>query len=388
VRILLLIAVASPLIALWPRDQDPAAVDWTKEVERACTSPRYGLRVAAGRKVAQAGAAAVPALRAFATAKGRNEVPQTLVEAIADDPGLDAPVIELLREWAADDDFYWRALAMRGLVLRAPKLPAPMQKELHAFFVPYWDDAAWLMRTHARFGGWLLGDPNSKQLAEPDPRARVKLVILELQHDKQLPPLQQLIDALADERTFQGDPWGKRMADDANKALRAWLGDQYPVIPGGDTEAAIRAILTAVKQKSGQEHLKRPAPQKDGATPFTGGLELLSCKHGDQFVQWTDGGDVHLGIDASAVVRVPAPAWDAVTKERTKLQVAETMGVVVCDNMRLRWSEPAVHAKAAPGSLPAPVADWLKRLAGAIEEAGEPDAAAALRGGIEQFAAR
>ena len=111
-RILLLVAIASPLLAFWSSQQDPG--DWAKDVERACTSPRYGLRRAAARKVAAAGAAAVPAIREFVQKKGRDAIPSVLVDMIADDPGLDALVIELLREWADDRDFYWRASAMRG----------------------------------------------------------------------------------------------------------------------------------------------------------------------------------------------------------------------------------------------------------------------------------
>src|SRR5262249_41907013 len=151
-------------------------------------------------------------------------IPQVLVDMIADDPGLDAPVLALLREWAGDRDFFWRAHAMRGLALRAPKLPDAAKNELHEFMVPYRDDRAWLMRTYARFGGALLGDQNAQQLPEADPRARAKEAILLLQHEAELPDksmlmLGNVIAALADERTFQGDPWGQRLAGDANKAL-------------------------------------------------------------------------------------------------------------------------------------------------------------------------
>ena len=89
-RILLLVAVASPLLALWPSAQDPATADWTKDVERAFTSPRYGLRLAAARKVAKAGDPAVPAVRAFAQQQGANAVPSALVDAYADDAPPDA----------------------------------------------------------------------------------------------------------------------------------------------------------------------------------------------------------------------------------------------------------------------------------------------------------
>lgn len=386
-RILLFVAIASPLLALWPRDQDPASTDWTKEVERACTSPRYGLRLAAARKVAKAGALAVPAVRTFAQAQGLNTLPAALVEAFADDAPADALTLQLLVDWANDRDFYWRAAALRGLALRLGQA-GKRSDELRTLCASYHDDPAWLMRTHARFGSALAGDDSVLQLPEADPRARARLPMLLLQQGK-VPPLQPLLDALADERTFQEVQWGAQVATEVHKTLKAWLGEAHPLAGGGsfaDTATALQAMLAACEKKSGQD-LTLPTVRKD-ATSFAGGIEMLSCKHGDQFVQWTADGVVHLGVDAAVQVRVPAPSWDAVTKERTQLAIPETMGAVVCDALRLRWAEPAVHAKAAPASLPAPVADWLKRLAQAIEEAGEPRLAAALRGGIEQFATR
>ena len=121
---------------------------------------------------------------------------------------------------------------------------------------------------------------------------------------------------------------------------------------------------------------------------YAGGIEILSCKHGDTFVQWTAGGELHVGLAEPDVVRLPEQAWQKLDAARKALDVPTAMGTVVCDAMRLRWAEPEVHAKAAPQSLPAPVAEWLTHLARAIEEAGQPDLAAALRTGLEQFAPR
>ncbi|MCU0864397.1 MAG: hypothetical protein MUC36_11425 [Planctomycetes bacterium] len=389
VRILLLIAVASPLLALWPRDQDPVSTDWPKEVERACTSPRYGLRLAAARKVAGGGAASIPAIRAFAEQRGNNALPAALVDAIADDTNLDAPVLQLLREWTELPDFYWRASAMRGLALRAPKVPKATAGELTDLFKMRRDDPSWLMRTHARFGMVLLGDETALTLPEDDPRAKARLSMLLLQQGRPA-PLQPLLDALADERTFQGDPWGQRMAGDAHKALKTWLGDAHPLANGGsfpDVATGLRAVLDACRQKSGQE-LRLPTLRTDGDTVFVGGIELLSCQHGDQFVQWTADGQIHVGIDARVSVRIPAPRWEALSRERTTTGLRENLGVVICDSMRVRWQDPEVHVKIAPAALPPSATNWLKQLAAAIEEAGDPRLAATLRSGLEQFAAR
>lgn len=389
VHVLVALAVASPLLALLPLGQDPAA-DWPKEVERACTSPRYGLRLAAARKVAKGGGAAVPAIVAWADKNGRNALPQALVDAIADESTTEAPVLDLLFAWAEDRDFYWRASALRGLALRVG--PAGYRRvAILKLCKAHADDPAWLMRTHARFGLALGGDAGALALPEGDPRARARLPLLLLLLQKgKLPPLQPLLDALGDERTFQETPWGQQTANEAHKALKQWLGDEHPLAKGGafaDTAQALAAMHAACAKKSGQA-LTLPAVVRDRDVALAGGVELLSCKHGDQFVQWTDDGRVFLGVDAARELTVPAANWDAVSKDRTALRLPDAMGAVVCDSIRLRWAAPKTHGKAAPASLPTDAANWLKRLAQAIEESGDAKAAADLRAGIEQFASR
>ncbi len=390
-KILLLLAVAVPAIAFWPSSQDPATTDWAKEVERACTSQRYGMRLAAGRKVAKGGAFAVDAIRAYATTKGLAAVPASLVDAVADEGTEEPAVVQLLRDWSMQRDFYWRANAMRGLALRAERLTGESAKGLRELFVSFHDDAAWLMRTSARFGSSVLGDDKALALAAPesDPRAIVRLTAQKLLAGKPA-PLQPLLDALADERTFQGDPWGARLGDEAHKALKAWLGDAHPLANGGsfpDVPTGIAALLGPLRTKSGQD-LKAPLARRDAAVEFAGGIEVLSCKHGDFFLQWTATGELHFGIDATKSLALPASKWDALSKECTQLALDGVLGDVVCDSMRLRWSKPNLHAKVAPASLPPAVTNWLKTFAQAIEEAGELRLAAALRAGLEQFAAR
>lgn len=387
-HLLLLAAVASPLLALLSTGQDPASQDWTPDVEKACTSPRLGLRIAAARKVAKAGAAAVPAVRAFAAKNGLPKVPQTLVDAFADDAPADPTTLQLLVDWATDRDFYWRASALRGIALRTG--PAGERRtELLALLRSFLDDPAWMMRTHARFGAVLAGDDSALRLPEEDPRARTRIVVLLLQQGK-VPPLQPLLDALADERSFLDVPWGKKLGDEAHRALKNWLGDAHPLAAGGsfpDVATGLQALREACARKSGQT-LVVPTLRTDGTFVPAGWIELLSCKHGDQFVQWSADGEVRIGIDAGVGVRLAGPAWDALSKERTTLTLPESLGEVICDSIRMRWLEPQLHSRAAPASLPLPSANWLKRLAQAIEEAGEPGRAASLRAAIEQFATR
>lgn len=387
VRVLFFLALGVPLIAFWPASQDDAKTDWGKEVERAATANRYGLRLAAARRVAQAGPAAMPAIRAFADKHGRNALPAALVEAIADQPHLEAAVLTTLREWANDRDFYWRAQALRGVAQRAPKLPGE-HDALRGLFVRFRDDPAWLMRTHARLGLALLGDDTVTALSEDDPRAVTRLAALLLGQGK-VPPLQPLLDALADERTFLGVPWAQVNAKVAHDALKAWLGEAHPLGTAGtdDKPGALAAVAAAASGKSGQR-LTAPAIVTDAEPPPTGGFELLSCKHGDVFVQWDGAGLLRFGIDGRHAVQLSASAWAELTKERTALALDGDLGAIVCDSLRLCWTEPKVHVKVAPGSLPAAATDWLKHLARTIEEAGSKSLADNLRTGLSQFAPR
>lgn len=387
IHILFWLAIGSPLLALIPSTQDPADTDWGKEVERACTAQRYGLRLAAAKKVAAAGAAAVPAVVAYAQKKGKNEVPATLVEAIAEQTTTDGPVHDLLLDWATDRDFYWRATALRGLAKRAPLWPE-RRGALRALFTAHHGDPAWLVRVHARLGSALLGE-NVLEQAESDPRAVGKLTALLLQQG-QLPPLQPLFDALADDRTCLGDPWGQRRAKEAHQALKAWLGPDHPLPDGeafADRPGAIAALLAAATKKSGQK-LQMPTVLGDPAITFSGGFEILSCRSGDLFVQWTADGELRFGIDAATTVRLPAEAWAELSKERAALVFPSDLGVVVCDSMRLQWGPPAVHVKVAPNSLPDAPSKWFLRLAQTLAAADHPRLAEALRISQEQFGPR
>jgi hypothetical protein len=382
-HILCLLAVTSPLLALLPQ-QDPAT-DWAVEVERACTAQRYGLRVAAGKKIAAAGAAAVPALRAHERAVGRNQLPATLLEAIAEATPCDPEVVALLRDWATDRDFYWRATALRGLARRAPKLPEQAD-ELRALFAEHVADPAWLCRVHARLGLELLGAPAADQPAETDVRAVVKLAVLLLQAGR-VPPLQPLLDALDDERTMLADPFGPRLAREAFDALKVWLGADHPLASGEaftDRGSGVQAMLEAVRRKSGQT-LQRPVPRRDPAVPFAGGFEILSCRNGDQFVCWTEAGELHFGLEGAVRVALDAAVWQRLSAARAALDWSGGLGAIVCDNLRVRWAGGEVHHKVAPGALPAGAAAWFEDLAAAVAAAGRADVAAVLRVGIGQF---
>jgi hypothetical protein len=387
-RLLVLAAATAPILAFWPEaEQEPANVDWAKHVKKACQSRRFGLRLAAAKKVAAGGDYAVSAIRAYAAANGINSIPSSLVDALADSNHSGKAVSQLLTDWASNANFYWRSLAMRGIALRAANARNDKQasKALADFLQDYREDPAWLMRTHARLGLRLLGLDMIEDQSNPerDARARVRLASLLLKAGI-TPQLQPLFDALADQRTFLGTPWGPRLGQESMKVLKRWLGEDMPVLVAGDQQASILGLQKAAAKKSGQT-IKLPVTQTDRAENIIGGVEILSCKNGDQFVQWTNDGTLFFGIDASLRIDLPKKAWAELSNQRTALALESDAGVVVCDSLRVQLDTPKTHIRVAPTSLPQPAADWLKQLAQRLEEVDKIEIAENLRRGLGQF---
>lgn len=381
--------------------------DWGKHVERACSSPRYGIRLAAARKVAQGGDAAIPFVRAWTDKNGVAALPVALVEAIAEDGGDGAAVLDALRGWASDRDFYWRAQALRGLAVRARKDEA-LRVKLAPLFAAHVDDPAWLMRTFAR---WVTDDPSRDfdvetaqgqvaRATETDPRARTKLASLR-------GDARELFAALGDARTFLGDPWGKRRASEAIAALKALLGTDggYRVddnavgaslpdaakagsLVGAEADrwAAMQRLAAAIADKDGGGKPEARA-DADPKLAFLGGIELLSCKNGDLFLRWTADGLVQGGAspDCPVSTQIDPATWGPLLRSSTAATLPAQNGVVVCDKMRIHLRPDLAQAAVAPDSLPEPIAEWLKQLAAAIEESGQKPLADALRQRLGQF---
>ncbi|GAB4146887.1 MAG: hypothetical protein Fur0037_14980 [Planctomycetota bacterium] len=360
------------------------------DVEKACTSPRLGIRIAAARKVASGGDAAVPAIRAFASRRGKDMIPVSLVDAIADGADGGGAVAALLEDWAVDREFFWRGQAMRGLARRAPRMPEE-RKRLLALFDRHAQDPAWLTRVFARLGREMLrasGDVGEEPPPERDPRAASKLVAYGLRSGLVL-PLQPLFDALADERTFLGDPWGRRRAMEALAALREWLGDDGGVrldAPWAERERAVAGLLERAAKKSGQR-LAMPVPRLDQEIAVAGGIETFSCRNGDFFLRFTPNGTCLLGLEGEGRAVIEQETWERLDRERSRVLLPRQSGVVICDRMRVVLEDPDIQGYVAPRSMPAPVLAWLRHLAGALQESGAADAAAALRDRLGQFAA-
>ena len=387
-RLLLLAAVTTPALAILAgSEQDPETIDWTKHVRKACESRRFGLRLAAAKRVANGGAAAVPAIIAYSAKQGLNAIPSSLVDAIADAKSVSKESTELLKGWAENNDFYWRSSAMRGLALRAGNNASQLSEDARTtwgnLFSRYVDDPAWLMRTHARFGAALIGLSDADQAPEEDPRAKVRLNRLLLDSGR-LPGLQPLINALADQRTFLGTPWGPRMGQEARKALDNWLTTDFPKLQPGNQAKSIAAILQAAQKKSGQK-LQTPTVLVDQEYGVIGGFEIASCKFGDQFVQWTADGELIFGIDSTQLVKLPFEKWEQLLQQGTALDLTDNHGVVICDKLQLVLLDSKVRVDIAPNSMPKPVSDWLKDLTQRIEKANKQQIAADLRRGLQQF---
>lgn len=380
---------------------DPVAADVTKSVG----SPRLAIRIAAARKVAGAGDAAVPALRAHVAKSGANSLPLTLVEALVEDGGNGPGLTALLREWTLDRDFYWRAQCLRGLALRADT----NRTEDVAVFTAAKQDPAWLARANAALGLARTGSFDEggqpawrSLLSDPDPRvpSRVAALVLPLAPEQDV--LQELLDALGDTRTFLGDPWGNRRCTEALAALKQWAADTSleprPLTTPPQTvawsagaglagnRAAIDTLLATARRRTGAI-LREPVELRDPETAFDGGIEVFSCRNGDLFLRWTDSGTVAAGIEGDKRVQLPAEAWDALRTRLQQTTLAAENGTVVCDRMRLAHSATRTQHAVAPGSMPAPEAQWVLDLAGQLEQAGARELAVALRDRLQQFAA-
>lgn len=383
--------------------------DWGKHVEKACTSPRYGLRLAAAKKIAQGGDAAIPAVRAWAEKNGANTLPVAVVEAIADSGSNGPLALDALNAWATDRDFYWRAQALRGLAMRA-RADEALRVKFAPVFAQFVEDPAWLMRTFAR---WASSDPKrdfdvataqgqSVLTPEADPRARTKLAAMR-------GDARELFVALDDARTFLGDAWGKRRASEALAALKALLGTDggYRVDanqPGAslpeaahagslagaiaDNAVALSRLSNAIAQHDGGGK-PECARLGDPQLTFLGGIELLSCKNGDLFLRWTADGLVQGGAspDCPTSLQIAPAAWQPLLQAAATATLLPQNGVVVCDKMRIQLRPDLAQAAVAPATLPEPIAEWLKQLAAAIEESGQKPLADALRQRLGQFVA-
>lgn len=325
--------------------------DWGAKVKAAIASPRYAVQRAASNEVARGGDAAVPAITAYIEAHGKDAVPMLLVDAIAQAKGGGEATAGLLRQWAIDLEFNWRAQALTGLALRASAadaelFAAALQDPSHLFRV------AGAKGVHALAtagdGDW---DAAKAVLADPDPRARV-MFALYLWERRELSARVVLVQAVADDRAFLDDDWGRRHAVQALRALASAAQTDF----GYKATQSLAGNRDAIAKMAAWAEIETPTLRERDAIADRGGIEFRSCRHGDLFVRWTED-EVFLDLDRgrrlplTADVRKELDA--AIEAAHTALtEPRQVFGSVVCDYVQITLRHPARLWKVAPGSLP------------------------------------
>jgi len=366
--------------------QDAAEGEWAKAVDQACTARRYGLRLAASRKVAAGGDEAVPALRTWAKANGRNAIPAAVVNAIADADTSGDAVRALLEEWAATQEFYWRAQALRGLANRAR--PADRER-----FVAATQDPSFLFRLSGAMGLIALDrEAHADRLhrmvhTDEDPRLRVKLAA-DLLAAGDTTGVPTLLGAVLENRTFLGDPWGDRVAGEAIEAMDAWLGTdtRIDLAKAEERRNALTRFVEGARAKGvdGLEAADFAPPAESPA--LVGGMEVRSCRYGDLFVGWDEKGRLFTGLEHHEGPDLGPHGWSDLRAFLAQERALATYGNVVCDFLRLRDDRAGLHIKCAPEALPGDLTAGVQRIASVLGETGSTELAEALLLRVRQFA--
>jgi hypothetical protein len=328
--------------------QQATAQPVADDVRAACEHARYGVRVSASKKVAQAGDAAVPAIRARMQERGKNSLPLLLVDAIAGEITGAGATRALLAEWADDREFFWRSQALKGLANRK-------DQGSRARFEAGLADPSHLYRIQGARGLWHLGvkEPAAALLEDPDPRVPVAIAafLLEQGDERGVPVLES---ALVAQDEFLGDPWARR-----------------------DAQMALAALRKAFPQKK----LELPESRPGVVDQDAGGLEIRSCRNGDWYLRWDARGRFTVGLRGGEGFEIEP------VQVKLSGKASATFGDVVCDSLQFVSKDPALRWRCAPGHVPAELADFLKTLAAKLEERGAAGAARALRERLPQFLA-
>jgi len=368
--------------------QDAATqTDWGAKVKAAIENPRYAVQRAASNEIARAGDAAVEAVRAYAQAHGADALPMLLVDAIAQARSGGAATTELLRGWASDRDFNWRAQALTGLALResaedADLFAAALRDPSHLFRVAGAKGLFGLAKDKSR--GW---DEARAVLADADPRARV-MFALHLWDRRELSARAVLVEAAADDRAFLDDAFGRRFAVQAVRALASAAQTDF----GWQATAALADNREAIARMAKWAEVPMPElRERDPATDL-GGVEFRSCRHGDLFVCWTEDELVfdldrgrRVALDEGAREKLAAVGAAAA---KAHAQPRELFGRVVCDYVQVTLREPARVWKVAPKAVPEELRHVLEVLTDILRARGAEALVREVEARLPQFVDR
>lgn len=362
--------------------------DWPAKVKIAIESPRYAVQRAASNEVARAGDAAVPAIRAYAEAKGKDAIPLLLVDALAQTDADGEALRALLRGWASDPAFFWRAQALTGLARRK-------SADDDALFAQALHDPAHLFRVAGAKGVFARAVADGKAwdaaraiLQDQDPRARVAFALHVWGETRDRAALPTLVAAIADDRAFLDDEWGRRLAVQSVGALARVAATNF----GYQATQSLAGNSAAIDKFAKWAELDPPPRHERDEVIDHGGVEVRSCRHGDLFLRWTDA-EVHFDLDRGRKVTLPVEVHRDLMRRLTAAlatndEARRVVGEVVCDYVQITVRQPARVWKVAPGALPVEVHGFLSALADAVAAAGHQGVADDLRLRLAQFAAR
>lgn len=367
--------------------QDVGGTDWTAKVKSAIENPRYAVQRAASNEIGRGGDAAVPAVRAYADEHGKDALPMLLVDAIAQARAGSEATTALLRAWAVDRTFNWRAQALTGLALRESAADAEL---FHAALA----DASHLFRVAGAKGVYALSkrgeqgwDDARAVLDDPDPRARVMFALF-LWERRELSARATLVRAVADDRAFLDDDWGRRYAVQAVRALAGPAQTDF----GYKATESLAGNRDAIAKMAKWAEIEVPLLREREAIEDLGGVEFRSCRHGDLFVRWSaDQVDFDLdrgrraALDAQALASLTT-ALESAAKVHTSPR--EVLGKVVCDYVQITVRQPARVWKVAPGALSAELASVLDALRQVLRTNQAAALAQEIDARLPQFAER
>ncbi|HXG63394.1 MAG TPA: HEAT repeat domain-containing protein [Planctomycetota bacterium] len=267
-----------------------------QEVEYANSKDRPQLQAQAVRRLLERGGPAVAeALVEFVRRNGRNALSLACTEALGElkDPRIAA----LLRELAADPDFYWRPAAMKALAEHAD----PADREL---FRRGLGDRLWGCRVGAIRGVERLGDRASMERLREllgdevyDVRAQAARSLYAMGDPSGLPVL---VEALRADAVWFDIDYGQIAREDAWNFLKKAAGDDFGYKPWDppDRRAAGLAKFEAWVARTypdWRERVPEKARARADRVEYVFGYELRSCQKGDFFFRIDASGNFVVG---------------------------------------------------------------------------------------------